>query len=425
MPGKPLKGGMEVAVKTRLCTAALAAILLASNAHAIGAEKNAAQAQVDATNRSGGSEEKDAEAVAPAEPAVLQQGDSDSRATVDDKDKGKTRPIIVDGQAHQVIRGDTMWDLSGQYWNNKWGWPKMWSYNPQVRNPHWIYPGDKLFLTEPPPPAQPAPIVREIELVVEKLTPPVSEADAKKAAEAAKSAARAESESKVKASEIGLVERRAQDFLSAERPPRLGIIRNALVMKHFSAETEEVEIKPRDNDSLKVGDKLTIFDDSREIIHPATRARLGVQVRILGHLEVLRTGKDGTWGRIIAAYDTVEDGQGLMAYREPVTRLVPTVAPKSVAGMVVGGSQTITLFTSDDVVFLDKGSEDGLAPGHLVEVPLSQTPGSAEGYTDKVDKPIAKALVVSTQAKTSAAYITESRKAVEAGFRFTASADSP
>lgn len=45
---------------------------------------------------------------------------------------------------HNVRRGDTLWDLSSHYYGNPWNWPKVWSYNPQVSNPHWIYPGDQL-----------------------------------------------------------------------------------------------------------------------------------------------------------------------------------------------------------------------------------------------------------------------------------------
>ncbi len=45
---------------------------------------------------------------------------------------------------HSVRRGDTLWDLSGYYYGNPWNWPKVWSYNPQINNPHWIYPGDQL-----------------------------------------------------------------------------------------------------------------------------------------------------------------------------------------------------------------------------------------------------------------------------------------
>jgi hypothetical protein len=45
---------------------------------------------------------------------------------------------------HRVAKGDTLWDLCARYYDNPWMWPKLWSYNPQVQNPHWIYPGDQL-----------------------------------------------------------------------------------------------------------------------------------------------------------------------------------------------------------------------------------------------------------------------------------------
>lgn len=45
-----------------------------------------------------------------------------------------------------VKKGDTLWDISAIFLENPWNWPDLWSYNPQVRNPHLIYPGDELHL---------------------------------------------------------------------------------------------------------------------------------------------------------------------------------------------------------------------------------------------------------------------------------------
>ena len=45
---------------------------------------------------------------------------------------------------YTVKPGDTLWDLSGRFLNNPWYWPKIWSYNPEITNPHWIYPGNLL-----------------------------------------------------------------------------------------------------------------------------------------------------------------------------------------------------------------------------------------------------------------------------------------
>ncbi len=45
---------------------------------------------------------------------------------------------------HTVEKGDTLWDLSSKYLGSPWYWPKVWSYNPQIANPHWIYPGNQV-----------------------------------------------------------------------------------------------------------------------------------------------------------------------------------------------------------------------------------------------------------------------------------------
>src|SRR5690606_19072828 len=47
---------------------------------------------------------------------------------------------------HRVERGDTLWDITNRYFGNPWEWPKIWSYNPEITNPHWIYPDDSIAL---------------------------------------------------------------------------------------------------------------------------------------------------------------------------------------------------------------------------------------------------------------------------------------
>lgn len=57
-------------------------------------------------------------------------------------------PCPAEEIKHTVVKGDTLWDISVKYLQTPWKWPLVWANNEDISNPHLIYPGDVVVITK-------------------------------------------------------------------------------------------------------------------------------------------------------------------------------------------------------------------------------------------------------------------------------------
>jgi hypothetical protein len=279
---------------------------------------------------------------APSEPSNYYMGDGSEPAP--------EQTTVIQGGAlpelHVVRRGDTLWDICFLYFNDPWQWPKIWSYNPQITNPHWIYPGDLVRLlprgvfaqapatvpAEPETPATPAP--------VDTLPAPQRRI------------------------EVGI---KQTAFVEKSELDTSITIDGAVDEKVLLGNGDQVYLSYPDGKPPKVGDKYSIYVPNNVVRSGGTE--VGAYVHVLGTLQVLSVKQDKqARGVILQANQEVERGAKVGPLLKTF-RTVPPVPPKVDAqGTVVAMLTYDQLVGQGEVVFVDLGRRSGVEVGNRMFV---------------------------------------------------------
>ncbi|MEZ4358615.1 MAG: LysM peptidoglycan-binding domain-containing protein [Kofleriaceae bacterium] len=271
-------------------------------------------------------------------------------------DQGQTggfdEPVVLHSgptpELHVVRSGDTLWDICFYYFNDPWQWPKIWSYNAQITNPHWIYPGDLVRMiprgvffgaAEPAPEEGPAP------------RPAEPDPDDPRPAPARRV-------------EVSL---RQTAFVEQDELERSIKIDGAVDEKVLLSSGDEVYLTYPSSKPPKVGKLYSVYVEGGSV--SSGGSTVGAYVRLLGSVRVVSV-KKGKRARavIVTAREEIERGAKVGPLLTTF-KSVPPVAPKvNVQGTIVAMLGADQLIGQGELVFLDIGSKSGVVAGNRLTV---------------------------------------------------------
>ncbi|NOY66765.1 MAG: LysM peptidoglycan-binding domain-containing protein [Gammaproteobacteria bacterium] len=277
---------------------------------------------------------------------------------------------------YTVVKHDTLWDISGRFLQNAWQWPEIWHVNPQIANPHLIYPGDVISLVYID--GQPRLIVNRGKRTV-KLTPQGRIIPLDKA--------------------ISTIPLNAiQQFLKEPVITNKDELKKAPYVVEFKGEhivaatNTGIYVRGiKNNDILK----YSIVREGNTYIDPVTKEILGYEARFIANATMYRTGDPST---LMASRTTqeVNIGDRLLPSSEDVfsANFLPRAPDNNISGTILAVLDGVTQIGSNQVVVISKGAREGLQPGHVLDIYQAGATiddSVTEDRSDKVTLPDEKA----------------------------------
>lgn len=274
--------------------------------------------------------------------------------------------------SYTVVRGDTLWGISGRFLKEPWRWPEVWRLNrDEIRNPHLIYPGQVIVLDRRGPYLS---IGRKIgEPLYEKRFPQVHSEP-------------------VDGALASIPMEAIEPFLT--RP--LVVDEASLREAGTVIATEASRVFTGAGDTVFAKDVSTgnavweVFRPARQLVDPLTNEVLGYEAAFLGRARVTEHGRPATL-KLLSAVEEIGVGDRLMVSERPeVFSFVPHAPEAAVEGRLIGIHQGVSETGRLNVVTLNVGSGAGLERGHVLA--LHRNRGSVvykddEGQKETFDLP--------------------------------------
>ena len=251
-----------------------------------------------------------------------------------------------------VVKGDTLWDISGKFFKDPWRWPYIWGMNKTaIKDPHWIYPGETILLDRVNGTLSVGNGISTGSDNIVKLSPQVRAGDSTQNAI------------------LSIPSKAIEPFLS--QPLVVADKALASAPKLVGLPEERVIVGTGDVAYAKgldegQGSKWQVYRPGKTFVDPETKEVLGHEANYLGAVEV-RKFADISTVVVTESKQEINIGDRLVAPDATVSRSYLPRAPDSkfnasVISIYGGVSQA----GQNTVITLNKGERDGLQSGHVL-----------------------------------------------------------
>lgn len=289
---------------------------------------------------------------------------------------------------YTIVSGDTLWDISGNFYGDPWLWPLIWEINPYVTDPHWIYPDNKLKIRLEQG------LIYAGGIKTPDLITPFDWWD--------------------------------PTYYYSTKTNRVAFITNAKfentgeIVDQFDdqmllGEEDDIFFTMDEGANVQLGDVFTAFREREKVKHPEKGGSIGHVIETLGEIETtnattLKNGRVVYTGHIVDSFSEIKVGDRMVAMPRDEYTVTLNKTSLDLNGFVVAYHPEWANFGEFDSVFIDLGLKDGVELGNSFSVwRKSKNENKLPDYL------IGNLIVIHVEPTNATAVITNSTKEMRVG----------
>lgn len=264
---------------------------------------------------------------------------------------------------HLVVRGDTLWGISGKFLEHPWCWPQVWGLNrDEIRDPHWIYPGQIVYFDR---------AAGKLRLGIptggNKVDYGTNKGDVRMLPEIRMEGLGQEAIPAIPASAI-------EAMLSQPLVIEENGLKDALSI--VAAQEGRVYIGKNDKiyvrGDLKGGTSFQVFRSGTPLKDPVTKKVIGYEAVFLGTAKLVRAGKTADEAHTFNVVDAKQEmgvGDRLMPVPpSPIINYVPHPPESQTDARIVSIYGGVSHAGQNQVVSINRGKNDGVDIGTVLQL---------------------------------------------------------